>query len=80
MARRRQAPKSGFHPRQSPLKIEQLLRELKREARRIEAEQLRLVAEARAQGMSWVKIAAMTGMNSPQAARYRFYRPSTTEQ
>lgn len=77
MGKRRQVPKSGFRPGVGKLKTAELLRELRAQRARIEAEQKKLVAQAREEGATWKEIAEMTGMNSHQAAQYRFGRAST---
>lgn len=71
---KRQAPKKGFHPRRKPLNPKSLLRQLAAEQRERAGHQQTLVDGLRANGTTWREIAEITGLNSAQAARYRFTR------
>lgn len=72
--KKRQVPKSGFRMTGPRLNTRSLLRQLTDEQRARDIEQRALVEKLRSEGATWNEIAKLTGMNSRQAARYRFTR------
>lgn len=72
MSKRRQVPKRGFKPPKAALNPRKLLQELSELQQTQQREQQALVTRLRDEGATWKEIANLTGMNSAQAARYRF--------